>query len=647
MPRPQDQSPLDGPAVAEAQLCHRAAVLEQDLVQSANDMDNLLRSTDMGVMFLDTQLRIRKITTGISSWFYVIAQDIGRPIEQISSNLEHATLAADLREVLTSHRPIEREVRSRTGAWALMRVLPYRGQTGAVEGVVLTCADITATRRAQQELRHSESNFREMADFVSAIFWLTSPDGGTIIYVSPGYEKLWKRSLATLCETPQSWLDALHPDDRQSLADSFAARNLEDEWEKNYRIIWPDGSIRWIRDRRYPVRDSWGKVIRLAGISVDVTEMKVSQQRLELTQLAVDNAGEMVFWAHPDGRILYANDSAARALGYSRDTLLAMSLPQIDQRRPHRDWPEFIALLQVEGFVTLESLFRTSDGHDIPVEISSTCLRFDDTFYCCSIARDISQRRQSERELSHYANALEGANDSLRQRNCELDEFAHVVSHDLKEPLRAITTFSQLLAQDLGPGIPEDAVHDLEFITSAATRMQRLITDLLALSRTGRAEMKTAAVNLRACVASALESIAVSRLETGAEIRIADHLPTVIGDATMLTQLFQNLLSNAIKFHGDKKPVVEITVAKNDGDWTFGVRDNGVGIESEYFENIFQPFRRFHVHSGQEGTGIGLAICRKVVERHGGRIWVESAPNAGAHFLFTLGNAASKAAHFG
>jgi len=645
---PLDSSiPTNDPALPEAQLRSRVAALERELLLAANDLDNLLGCADLGVVFLDRHLRIRRITSAVSTLFCFTQQDLGRPIAEFASNLEYPGLVADLESVLASASPIEREVPTRANTWLLLRILPYRTETGATDGVVLTFADITVMRRAQQELLHSESHFREVADFVNAIFWLTSPDGATIYYVSPGYEKLWKRSLESLCLSPGSWLDAVHSEDRTNLLRAFATRNLEEEWEEQYRIVWPDGAIRWIRDRRYPVRDSQGSVIRVAGISVDITEMKASQQRLELTQFAIDNAGDMVFWASSEGRILYANDSAARCLGYSRDALLSLSMAQIDQRRPASAWPEFVAHLKVEGFVTAESRYRASDGREFPVEISSACLHLDNTFYCCSIARDIAQRKHSERELSRYASELERANESLRHHNRELDEFAYLASHDLKEPLRAITTFSQLLTQDIGADLPEDAVRDLEFITSAATRMQRLITDLLALSRAGRVDMHSASVNLHACVISALDAISVGLRETGAEIRIANPLPTVTGDATMLTQLFQNLLSNALKFRGPRKPLIEITATRTASGWTFGVRDNGVGIKAEYAEKVFQPFRRVHVQSGQEGTGIGLAICRKVVERHGGRIWVESSPDAGAHFYFTLGHTEPEPAHAG
>ncbi|MBL0155916.1 MAG: PAS domain S-box protein [Bryobacterales bacterium] len=637
--------PTDSLALPDPQLRSRATALDRQLLLASNDLDNLLGAAGLGVIFLDRRLCIRRFTSAVNTLFCLAEKDVGQPIAEFASHFEHPNLAADLDSVLASASPIEREIPTRANTWLLLRILPYRTETGATDGLVLTFTDITVMRRAQQELLHSESHFREMADFVNAIFWITSPDGSTVHYVSPGYEKLWKRSLESLCENPASWLKALHPEDRADFLRAFAARNLEEEWEEQYRIVWPDGAVRWIRDRRYPVRDSHGNVIRVAGISVDVTEMKASQQRLELTQFAIDNAGDMVFWASPEGRILYANNSAARCLGYSREALLSFSMPQLDQRRAASAWPEFVAHLKVEGFVTSESRYRASDGREFPVEISSTCLHLDNTFYCCFIARDIAQRKYSEKELSRYASELERANESLRHHNRELDEFAYLASHDLKEPLRAITTFSQLLTQDVGADLPEDAVRDLEFITSAATRMQRLITDLLALSRAGRVDMHSASVNLHACALSALDAISVGLRESGAEIRIANPLPTVTGDATMLTQLFQNLLSNALKFRGPGKPLIEITATRTAAGWIFGVRDNGVGIKAEYAEKVFQPFRRVHVQSGQEGTGIGLAICRKVVERHGGHIWVESSPNAGAHFYFTLGRTEREPAH--
>jgi light-regulated signal transduction histidine kinase (bacteriophytochrome) len=210
-----------------------------------------------------------------------------------------------------------------------------------------------------------------------------------------------------------------------------------------------------------------------------------------------------------------------------------------------------------------------------------------------------------------------------------------VASHDLQEPLRTLTAFSDLLRKDLGQSLPERAAQDLGFITDATKRMQTLIRDLLALSRAGRVAKRREKVSLRECAGQALEALAMRVKETGAKIS-RDEMPDVWGDSTLLTELYQNLIGNALKFSGDQPPIIQLTFEESDGDLVFGVKDNGIGIEPKYAQQIFQPFRRLHGRAKYEGTGIGLAICRKVVERHGGKIWVESEPGKGAHFRFTI-----------
>lgn len=609
--------------------------------QLAHDMENLLRSTDIGTVFLDAQSRLRRMTPAMGRWFAISAQDQGRAAAEVLAGLRHEGLGADLRQVAEIGSVIEREVQTHQGDWLLMRIQPYRTERGVPDGAVLTFTEVSTLRRAQEALLQSESHFRELAEFINAIFWLTSPDGRFIVYVSPGYERMWQRSLESLCTNPRAWLEAIHSDDRERVERTIAARAPDGGWEAQYRIVHPNGTVRWIRDRRYPVHDADGRLYRLAGITVDITSLKNSERTLEFTQFAVEHAGDLVFWMTPDARFQYVNEAACAQLGYSRDELLKMSLPDIDLVRNADVWPRYVKELMEAGRRTFESVLLARDGRKIPVEISSTCLRFGNEMYCCSIARDISARREAARELERYAAELERANESLRHRNRELDEFAHLASHDLKEPLRAILTFSQLLDQDLGGRLPGDARRDLEFITNSAGRMQRLINDLLALSRAGRVDMRQSAVPLRRCVDTALETLAVRIAETGAVIVIGE-LPEITGDATMITQLYQNLAGNALKFIAPGRPPrVRITAEQRDGGWLFSVEDNGLGIKPEYLEKIFQPFRRLHAGPEHEGTGIGLAICRKVVERHGGRIWADSHPGEGSTFHFTIGEAAS------
>lgn len=230
----------------------------------------------------------------------------------------------------------------------------------------------------------------------------------------------------------------------------------------------------------------------------------------------------------------------------------------------------------------------------------------------------------------------------LARKNQELDEFTYVASHDLQEPVRKLISFSKLLEQDLGQQLPPQAAQDLHFIVDAAQRMRDLIQALLALSRTGRSAMQLAPVDLNACVDRALEALELKVRESGATIR-RDALPTVVGDATLLTQLYQNLIGNALKFvPPGRTPHVHLTAQQRGDGWVLGVQDNGIGIPPEYAERIFRPFQRLHSRREYEGTGIGLAICKKAVERHGGQLWLTSQPGEGTHFQFTLGNLSSE-----
>jgi light-regulated signal transduction histidine kinase (bacteriophytochrome) len=249
--------------------------------------------------------------------------------------------------------------------------------------------------------------------------------------------------------------------------------------------------------------------------------------------------------------------------------------------------------------------------------------------------RDITEHEHMDAELQRRAQLLERANQDLEQRNQELDEFTYVASHDLQEPLRKLVAFSHALQEDMAADDEEEVRQDLKVIASAALRMQQLVQDLLSLSRSGRREMSLDLVPLDNCVDEALEALELRIEETGATLQ-RDQLPTVRGDAGLLTQLFQNLIGNALKFHGEEPPHVSLSAEQAEAQWLVEVADNGIGLKPEYAQQIFSPFKRLHRRDEYEGTGIGLAICRKIVERHGGKIWVESEPGKGARFRFTL-----------
>jgi len=238
--------------------------------------------------------------------------------------------------------------------------------------------------------------------------------------------------------------------------------------------------------------------------------------------------------------------------------------------------------------------------------------------------------------------SLEGANTSLEQRshdlqrsNSELEQFAYVASHDLQEPLRKVASFCQLLQRRYGGQLDEKADQYIEYAVDGAKRMQMLINDLLAFSRVGRVEQERVPVPAADLLAQAEANLGTAIRRSRAEVEASD-LPTVLAEPTLLTAVFQNLLSNAIKFRGERAPRVSVTAARDGDFWVFAVADNGIGIGSEYADRIFVIFQRLHDKSTYPGTGIGLAMTRKIIEYHGGRIWLDTAVTSGARFCFTL-----------
>ncbi len=245
-------------------------------------------------------------------------------------------------------------------------------------------------------------------------------------------------------------------------------------------------------------------------------------------------------------------------------------------------------------------------------------------------------------DLDVEKSKVESANAELRRRteelarsNAELEQFAYVASHDLQEPLRMVSSYTQLLEQRYNDVLDERARKYIFYAVDGAKRMQRLISDLLSYSRVSTRAQPLARTDSHSALGEAIGNL-FAAIEENYALVINDDLPTIWADRSQLVQLFQNLISNAIKFHAAESPWVHISATREGAWWIFCVRDNGIGIDPQYFDRIFVIFQRLHGRGEYPGTGIGLALCRRIVERHGGRIWVESEPGKGSAFFFTL-----------
>ncbi len=335
-----------------------------------------------------------------------------------------------------------------------------------------------------------------------------------------------------------------------------------------------------------------------------------------------------------DQRVLYANTRIERFLGYSPGEVEGRRLPELFDPR---DRSQIVTLLQdhVPGDPTVSGEFRgrRKDGSVVPLQVvaqSAVVTEMRGSKVSGVYLRDFAERERLVEALASRA-------AQLARSNRELEQFSYIASHDLQEPLRMVGSYTQLLEQRYGPQLDDDAREFLRYAREGATRMRELIDALLSYSRLDTRAEPFQRVAADDVLNLALTNLRGALLQSGAIVH-RTPLPTVEVDRIQLGQVFQNLLGNSVKFHGPKPPEIWVGAERRGAEWLFTVRDDGIGIPPEYQDRIFIIFQRLHTREEYPGTGIGLAVCKKVIERHGGKLWVESTgvPGEGTTFCFTL-----------
>jgi PAS domain S-box-containing protein len=358
----------------------------------------------------------------------------------------------------------------------------------------------------------------------------------------------------------------------------------------------------------------------------------------------VQLASEGILSVDADERIHLFNRGAEEIFGYTAAEVLGQPLelliPERYRELHHAEHLPHFARAHASSRRMGErgEVFgRRKNGEEFPAEVSISRVEVDGRRMYNAVVRDVTERKRAEE-------ALRARGEALARSNAELEQFAYVASHDLQEPLRMVASYTQLLARRYQGKLDPQADTYIRFAVDGAQRMQALINDLLALSRVGTQQRAMRPVDTARVIANVLKWLGSALEESGGTVEVEGALPTVLGDAGQLEQLFQNLVANALKFRRpDVAPrVVVRAVRASDADgapWQFTVRDNGIGFEPQFADQIFVVFQRLHTRTEYPGTGVGLAICRKIVERHGGTIWAEATPGEGAAFHFTLPDA--------
>jgi PAS domain S-box-containing protein len=523
--------------------------------------------------------------------------------------------------------------------------LNFAERSAALVSVAVENARLAGERdRLMGQVSEERARFDAVLEEMPAGVIIAEAPSGRLIRGNEQVERIWRHPfLQAAAAGDYGIYKGFHPGGRPYQPGEWpllrSLRSGEMVNGEEITILRGDGTEGVISVSSAPIRDIRERIIAGVAIFSDVTDRRLAEEAVRESEskfrniasaaqdavILIDNKGTVGFW----------NDAATKIFGYTSEEMMGKHLHSFIM--PERYLDEHIRGFEAfrktgQGrFIgkTYEIEAKRKDGTEFPVELSLAALKLKDAWNSIGIVRDITARKHAEEELKMTVEELE-------RSNTELQHFAYAASHDLQEPLRTVASFLQLLSRKYAGKLDEKADRYISFAVDGANRMSLLISDLLAYSRTGTAPRQFAAVDMESAARQAIANLKMSMEESKTSI-VVGELPVVQGDDSLLVQLLQNLLGNAIKFRKKEEPPrILITARRKGKEWLLGVEDNGIGIDPQYHENIFTLFQRLHTREEYPGTGIGLAICRKIVERHGGRIWVESKPGEGSSFYFTL-----------
>ena len=513
-------------------------------------------------------------------------------------------------------------------------------------------SDISERRRTEAELAASENKLSSFVEAASEAI-LGVGDGGRIMLVNRRTEEMFGYTRGELLGMELGLLvpdrfRAAHAADSAGFFSRPRVRHMGTEIELFGRrkdgtefpadiglthVYTPDGPLVFalVKDVSEP-RKAAAELERVNHeLRRSNVELRASEEKF---RACFEGASQPILGIAKDGRILLVNRRTEQMFGYTRQEMLGQSVAML---YPERRASGYLARIEraftdptigTEEDPNGERAFRRKDGSEFPYTAGVSQVDLPDGPILFGMINDISESKRAADELKHV-------NQELRRSYAELEQFAHVASHDLQEPLRMVSSYLQLIERRYNDRLDDDGREFIHFAVDGAKRMKALIQDLLELSRAGTNSAHYQIVEAGLLLENALSNLKTAIDESKAQINF-DPLPTIAADPVLFTQVFQNLIANAIKFQKDTAPHVHISARRQGRAWIFSVKDNGIGIEPHHRDRIFRIFERLHNSEQFSGSGIGLAITRKIVERHGGRIWVESQPGTGSTFYFSI-----------
>ncbi len=614
------------------------------LLESNSDIENLMKNVNIGTVFLDRNFNIRKFTPAIHQHFQLRVEDIGRPISHFSGTLGGQDLMELSKRVINNLDSYKEEIQNADGTWFLMQIFPYRNQEHVIKGVVINFINIHDTKEAVQETGKLNDFLSHIIDTNPGIIYVYDLVEKRNVFSSENIAKIGGYTEGEIKKFGSQLSDMLfHPDDIKRIEQHHEnVKNLKDDevLQLEYRVIHKTTKEPiWVLSAdKVNERNEKGEVVSILGVAQNISQLKDLQNLLKTSesrlQLAIKgNRAAIWEWSDINENKAWWSDEFYKLLEYNPDDLKT-------------NFSSFVNLIHPEDIISFRGSLEehVANRREFEEQVRVKTKHHNYKWFRVNAKAQINQEGKAEKivgTLTDIDNKRQ-SEDKLKDLNVELERFAYLASHDLKEPLRTVTSFTKLFKEEYGDNFDDTARQYLTFIENASARMITLTNDLLQYSQLDNKSLNFQWIDLNELLKDILEDLQKRIEDNNAKITIAT-LPNVYCDKVQIRQLFQNLISNSLKYRKKKvEPQIQVGFEEKESEYYFYVKDNGIGINSKYHDKVFEVFKRLHSQEEYEGTGIGLANCKRIVDNHNGKIWLRSTFGKGSKFYFSLSKLESK-----